>query len=103
MKDYTGRLQDAIQRLHGCKSAHVATIPLTEQFNGRILWQGEVEIFHLHDHANAKVCYAWAEEDDGGAEHYTAVLELPPVDSPRSAVRAALTPVGQGTLKPPAE
>jgi len=39
------RLQNAIQHQHGCASKHVITIPLTEQFKGRIVWQGEVVWF----------------------------------------------------------
>ena len=84
------RLQRAIHQLYGCQSAHTATIPLTEQRCGKILWQGEVQIFHLQGHGTAQRCYAWTSRDNNGKEHHTAVLEVPPVDSPRSAVRAAL-------------
>jgi len=90
MIDYIAKLQDAIKRLHGRTSTHIQTIPLTEQFQGKILWQGEVEMFALHGHPQARHCYAWTYRDGDNTEHYTAVLELPPVDSPRNAVRAAI-------------
>jgi len=90
MKGYIERLQDAIRRMHGCTAGHVAKSPVTELFKGKIVWQGEVEVFVLHGHPTAQRCYAWAYQDDEGKEHYTAVLEIPPVNSPRTAVQAAL-------------
>ena len=95
MKDYVA-LQNIIKRQYGCPSTHVETIPLTEQFQGKILWQGEVEMFALHGHPQARRCYVWADWDDNNSEHYTAVLEVPPVDSPRNAVRAAIAAQGKG-------
>jgi hypothetical protein len=66
------------------------TIPLTEQLNGRIVWQGEVEIFDLQGHATAKRCYSFAYTGADNQKRYPAVLELSPVDSPRGAVRSIL-------------
>jgi hypothetical protein len=91
------RLQDSVQQLHGCLAAHVATIPLTDQRDGKILWQGAVEVFDLQGHPNAERCYAWASRVDDGWEYHITVLRLELVDSPRSAVRAALS--GDGSVK----
>ena len=66
-----------------------------EQFEGKIRWQGEVEIFALHGHPEARYCYAWSYLDDNQIEQHTAVLEIPPVDSPRNAVRAAIAAQGK--------
>lgn len=90
MKDYITRLRDAIKIQHGCASTHIQTIPLTEQSEGKIVWQGEVEMFELHGHPQARLCYTWGYLGDDDTEQYAAVLELPPVDSPRNAVRAAI-------------
>ena len=57
-----------------------------EQFGGRVVWEGEVLVFDLHDHPTARKCYAWSV--DG---RVTAVLHEGPVDSPKAAVRAAIT------------
>jgi len=95
MNDYVARLKDSVERLHGWASTHVATVPLTEQFEGKIRWQGEVEIFALHCHPEARYCYAWSYLDDNQIEQHTAVLEIPPVDSPRNAVRAAIAAQGK--------
>ena len=84
------RLQRAIQQRHGCRCAHVLTVPLTVQQSGKILWQGVVEIFNLQGHATAQRCYAWTFQRNDGKEDCAVVLEVPPIDSPRSAVRAVL-------------
>jgi hypothetical protein len=41
-------------------------------------------------HPKAQICYAWSYYDDKGETQYTTVLELPPVDSPESAVKVAI-------------
>src|SRR5438270_11651516 len=90
--DYIGELKDAIRRLHGCEAEHVETVPVKEVFQDRVVWQGQVEVFKVRGHPKARRCYAWAHatgEDDKG-KRYVAVLELPPVDSAQTAVRAAI-------------
>jgi hypothetical protein len=90
--DYIFELQDVIKRLHRCKSEYLETVPVTETFQGETVWNGDVEVFRLIDHPKAKRAYAWAhatgEKDQG--RRYVAVLELPPVDSPQTAVQAAV-------------
>ena len=90
MTEYISRLQVVIKRLYGLDSAHVSTTPIVETFGGKIVWQGDVETFSIRGHPKAKRCFAWSYQDESGKEQFTAVLELPPVDSELSAVRAAL-------------
>jgi hypothetical protein len=87
--DYIGELIDAIRRLYGCEAEYVETVPVKEIFQDRVVWQGEVEVFNIRGHPVAKRAYAWSHETDKG-KRYVAVLELPPVDSPEKAVRAAI-------------
>jgi hypothetical protein len=87
---YIDELKNVIGRLYECEADHLETVPITETFREQIVWQGEVEGFNVRGHPKAKRCYAWAYTDDDGKRKYTAVLELPPVDSPRSAVKAAI-------------
>jgi hypothetical protein len=87
--DYISELKDAIRRLHGCDAEHVETVPVKEVFQDRVVWQGEVEVFNIRGHPKAKRAYAWSHETDRG-KRYVAVLELPPVDSAQTAVRAAI-------------
>ncbi|SRR6266498_119466 len=90
--DYIKELQNAIRRLHGCESDYLETVPVTETFQGETVWQGEVEVFEIRGHPKAKRAYAWAHlsgKNDQG-KRYVAVLELPPVTSPETAVKAAI-------------
>ena len=48
-----------------------------------------VEVFTLEGHAKAKRAYAWQLWEDENAQ-YTVVLEIPPVDSANTAVRASI-------------
>ncbi len=81
------RLRDAVQAAHHCMAAHVQSVPVIEKPGDRALWQGVVEVFNLFGHPQAKRCYAWlaADKDDAPT---TIVLGIPPVDSPRAAVKA---------------
>jgi hypothetical protein len=90
--DYIGELKNLIRQLHGCEAAHAETVPVKEVFRGQTVWEGEVEVFNIRGHPKARRCYAWAHatgEDDKG-KRYVAVLELPPVESAQTAVRAAI-------------
>jgi len=63
-----------------------------EVFHGKTVWKGEVEVFGLYGHAQATVCYGWAqpEEKDNKGERFVTVLQMPPVISPETAVRASI-------------
>jgi hypothetical protein len=82
-------LQKAIHAVHGCDSRYVCSVPVREVFNGLVAWDGVVEVFDLIDHPKAKRCYAWSFAD-GNQTRSVAVLELPPVYSPETAVKVAI-------------
>jgi hypothetical protein len=90
--DHLESLRAVIGRLHGCGARHVASAPVHEVFRGQTVWRGVVEVFDLAGHPKAKRCYAWAHQDGASdeRERYVAVLELPPVISPETAVRASI-------------
>lgn len=90
--NYIEELQAAILNLHGCNARYVETVPVTEVFQGETVWEGEVEVFETMDHPKAKRVYAWghATGEDDQARRYVCVLELPPVDSPQTAVQAGI-------------
>ena len=84
-------LEQAIRNLHGCESAWVKKVPVTEVFDGDVVWEGVVHVFELHGHPSATRCYAWSHPIEGSTKHkYFAVLHAGPVDSPQAAVRAAI-------------
>lgn len=91
-QDYIARLQVAVSQLHNCGAIWRETVPVHEVFRGQTVWQGEVEVFDLTNHPKAKRAYAWSHLDkpDDRDERFVAVLELPPVESAITAVRASI-------------
>ena len=98
--DYIQAVQDAIRHMHGCASRHVATVPVLEAFQGKTVWQGDVEVFDLDGHPKACQCFAWGYQDDKGKWQYVGVLALPPVASPAEAVRAYILMQGKNNHDP---
>ncbi len=87
------RIEDirlVVEVMHNCAAKHEGSAPVIEMFGKDEIWEGLVEMFTLTGHADAKRCYAWNFADDDQEPHYIAVLELPPVSSPHTAVRAAI-------------
>ncbi len=82
-------LKDAIRATHGCESRHIDSVPVVERFEEKIAWKGTVEVFSLIGHPQAKRAYVWTYRD-GDQNKSMVVLELPPVDSPQSAVKVAI-------------
>ena len=91
-------LKDAIRGTHGCESLHVESVPVKEVFEGQTAWEGTVEVFDLVGHPKAKRAYAWSHRD-ADQNKTVAVLEIPPVDSPQSAVKVAIASKGKATPK----
>lgn len=85
-------IQDVIRRLHGSEATHVETVPVKEVFQGQTVWEGEVEVFDLHDHPQTSRVYAWTHEtDDADKPRRTVtVLHIPPATSPLRAVQVSI-------------
>ncbi len=60
---------------------------MAESFDGKMVWEGVVEVFLLIAYANAKRCYAWS-YNEGNETKHVIVFEKPPITSPVEAVRA---------------
>jgi hypothetical protein len=91
--DYLGELRAKIRLLHGCEATHRQTVPVKEVFRGNMVWNGEVEVFDVTGHTKTKHCYAWGSANERHPDRLdvVAVLEIPPVISPETAVKAAIT------------
>jgi hypothetical protein len=91
-QDYIARLQVAVSHLHDCGAVWRETVPVHEVLQGQTVWQGDVEVFDLHNHPKARRACAWSHihgaADD--QERFVAVLELPPVDSALKAVQVQI-------------
>jgi hypothetical protein len=90
--DYIARVQVAIMQLHNCSATWRESMPVREVFQGKTIWQGNVEVFDLEGHPKAKRAYGWShpEKADGTGERFVAVLEIPPVVSPETAVKVSI-------------
>ena len=102
--DYISRVQVAIQHLHKCGATWRETVPVKEIFQGKTIWDGEVEVFALTGHPKAKCCYGWSHPEgaDNKGERFVSVPEIPPVDSPQAAVKIAIvSDIKAGKLTPP--
>ena len=99
--DYIARVQVTVSQLHNCGATWVETVPVHEVFRGQTVWQGEVEVFDLHNHPKAKRAYAWShregKNDEG--ERFVTVLEIPPVESALTAVRVSIVADGKKNKK----
>jgi len=89
---YLEELQDVIHKLHGVHSTHVQSVPVKEEFNGNVIWDGIVEVFQLHGHPKATHAYAWTHDTDDPKQpkRSMTVLNIPPATSPETAVRVAI-------------
>ncbi len=70
-----------IHHLHGGTASHVESVPVTEKFQGRTIWDGVVEVFLLAGHPKTDRVYAWMHDTDDPAKpkRHVTVLHIPPV------------------------
>lgn len=89
MSEYLQNLKEAVTALHGCDCVHSGTSRVVEFWEGRKVFDGEVETFALLGHAAAREAFAWAFHN-GKEPQYITVLKVPPINDPSDAVRAAI-------------
>ena len=87
---YISELQDVIRRLHGVESKHVQSVPVKEEFQGKTVWEGIVEVFELIGHPKATRLYAWSHDTDNPKKpkRHVTVLHIAPITSAEAAARA---------------
>jgi hypothetical protein len=91
MKSHIDELTTTIKNLHGVESTHIQTVHVKESFDGKMVWEGDVEVFELQGHPKAKQAYAWIHGlDDTQAKRHVTVLAVPPITSPETAVKAVI-------------
>ena len=93
-KAYSPEIEDtknAVEGLHHCKAIFIESVEVIETFQGQPVWQGIVHVFEINGHSTATRCYAWSSPIEGSTKRkFFAVLHVPPVASPKGAVRAAI-------------
>lgn len=102
--DYIARLQNAIRQLNDCESSYVETVKVSESFQSfqkNTDWQGDVAVFEIVGHPQAQRAYAWCCAPANQETRYVVVLGIPPVNSPQTAVQAAIAAqIVNGTFRP---
>jgi hypothetical protein len=94
---YLQQLADAIRRTHGVAATHLETVPIRETFQGKVAWEGEVEVFTVKHPSGATRCYGWGYPSDVDPKRteFICVLGTGPVISPFTAVQAAIRAHGR--------
>ncbi len=89
---YVEELRDVISRMYGVEARHVESVPVTEQFQGKTIWNGIVEVFDIRGDSRTSKVYAWSHDTDDpyNPHRHVMVLHIPPVISPVLAVRATI-------------
>jgi hypothetical protein len=96
-------LQQAIRLEHQCDVVHQQTVPVHEMVDGQTIWKGDVEVFCLIGHPEAKNCFAWWQHQKDKDSRFVAVLENQLINSPGKAVQSAIFFEAQPTLPPPSD
>ncbi|HEX5222029.1 MAG TPA: hypothetical protein VFZ59_20875 [Verrucomicrobiae bacterium] len=90
-KQYIHELKQVILRLHNVSARWVESAPVEIVYEDQTLWRGTVEVFEVINHPKAKRAYAWSRlEPESERTGFVAVLEIPPVVSPETAVKTSL-------------
>ncbi|HUR47175.1 MAG TPA: hypothetical protein VMZ27_14945, partial [Candidatus Saccharimonadales bacterium] len=84
------RLQQVIRQLHQCESIHLESVPVQESFRGKVVWEGEVEVFTTSDHPKVNRIYAWQFIDKEKKERFAAIPALRTIPSAAVAVKVFL-------------
>ena len=87
--DHIQNIQRAVEKAAGCPVRYVEAVLVVEWFREQAVWEGVVEVFDLEGHPKAKRAYGWLKWEGENAQ-YTTALEIPPVDSPNTAVRVTI-------------
>jgi hypothetical protein len=89
---YLDELKMAVEQISGCKAHFEQFTPVQEDSLGEIVWDGHVAVFMLEGHPKARRCYAWGfpTDEEAKSRDITTVLEIPPVVSAETAVKAAI-------------
>jgi hypothetical protein len=83
-------LSQAVVRTLGCACHHIQTVPVRATGTGLPAWEGDVEVFELQGHPQARRAFAWLWPNDSGERRYTIMPGIPPIASASEAVLSAL-------------
>ena len=79
-----------IKHLHKCDSTWVESVPVKEVLRGQTILGWYCEVFDLTGHPKAKRALMESQRKGDTGERFVTVLEIPPVESPETAVKVAI-------------
>jgi hypothetical protein len=82
-------IQKAVEKAAKVPAEHLESKPIREIFNGKVVWEGVIEVFTLLGHEKASRAYGWR-IGEGQSAKYKTVLEIPPIKGAHDAVRMAI-------------
>jgi len=97
-REYIERIKSVILHLHGCQSSWMESVTVQEIFCGLTAWMEDVEVFAPPGLSKAKKACAWSHADgkDDKEQRFVTGLEIPPVDSPQTAVKVTIAAEARG-------
>lgn len=90
MSEYIQKLTEAIEAVHECRCSHFGAEHIREEHEGELIWEGDVEIFQIEGNPKANVAYGWGWDAGNGEVEFIGILHVPPIESAREAVKAAI-------------
>ena len=86
-REYRESVQEAIENRAKCPAVYQGTQPIKFSMDGKVLFDGKVEVFQLKDHPQAKLAFGWGFENKIKKMEYVTVMGIPPLDTPLAAVK----------------
>lgn len=84
-------LRQAVEHLHACRASFREVVPVSETFQGAMVWEGIIHVFKVEGIPSVDTCYAWSSYvDDTERRKFYAVLQQAPIHTPYDAVRVAI-------------
>jgi hypothetical protein len=83
-------LIDAIRHMHNADAVHRETVHVREVHSGKVVWEGDVEVFDMTGNTKSHIAYAWSEAATGSGRKCFAMLHGPIVTSPAKAVQGSI-------------
>lgn len=91
MTEIEADLRASVEKMHGGTATFAQSVPVSEKFEGKTVWEGIVHIFDLAGNPLADRAYAWSSPIEGSDKRrFFAVLHMGGIKSPVDAVRAAI-------------
>ena len=66
MSEYIDELGRAITAMHECGCSHFGSEKVIVKHKGEIVREGDVEVFQLDNHPEAKIACGWGWKNDDG-------------------------------------